>query len=146
MLSHRSAAAVALLAAASIAVSACASVLGLDSGIPEADDASAEAAQVAATHDSALTPDPDRGDAPAESTVDAAGGTDAAGLVDSGSTDDQATADAGGPDAPLPEASPDASATPDSAPDAPGCLPPLQTCVVGSDCCSGVCGLSITCL
>jgi hypothetical protein len=114
---------------------ACSAVLGLDSGAAEVDagpgDDSGEAPPVpdgAADDDGARVAVPDAADS--GSTLDADARPDPS---DGGPGDVRLGQDA--------IADPDAAPRPDAA-----CRAPLQACAVGTDCCSGVCGLNLECL
>jgi hypothetical protein len=127
---------VAILAAGTIG---CVGLLGLDHGIPEDPDASADA-------------DVPDGPAPEEASSDHASATDGptsledasregAGELDVAVAPDVATA----PDV-ADDHTTDAPLAGDAADAAPTCRPALQPCQAGSDCCSGVCGAGLTCL
>lgn len=129
------------LVAAVVAIAgstACSNVLGIDRGTPEVDagdDDVVTAAQTSpdASRPDALVPPDDSG-----STADVPTSTDA--FVppdDSGSAPDVHIA----PDVSSPPV--DASPPPT---DAPACRATLQPCSTATDCCSGVCGLNLTCL
>jgi hypothetical protein len=129
------------VAAALIAASSasCSNVLGLDRGVPEVDAATGDPSDApdgasgmresAASTDGAAAGDAQRAPGPQDGGVgteeDGPGGADA--QQDAGSGEEQAPFDSG----PGSEA---------------GCRAPLQPCTVGPECCSGVCGISLTCL
>ncbi len=123
---------VAILAASTIG---CVGLIGLDHGIPEDPDASADgdvpdgpAPEIEASSDHA-------------SATDGATSREDAGELDVAVAPDVATAPDGADDhatdAPLASDAADAALT---------CRPALQPCQVGSECCSGVCGVGLTCL
>jgi hypothetical protein len=115
---------VVLLVAVTASSVACADVLDIQAGVPD-DDASSGAADP----DGGAVDDGSAGDAFVATQQDASDGAHAS-LAD-------AALDAGGG-----EHAGDAM----TAPDVAGCLPPLQACTTGTDCCSGACSLALACL
>jgi hypothetical protein len=96
----------------------CVSILGLDHGVPEDPDGPADATEAGAAH---------------EASVDHASALD--GVTNQ---DDSSRAESVAPDVAM--VGSDATGT-----DA-GCRAALQPCQVNTDCCSGTCGVGLTCL
>jgi hypothetical protein len=114
----------------------CVGLLGLDHGVPEEDpEASADASGR-----------PDGPSAMLEGGIDRASGTDVA-----TSQEDSSRGDGVAPDvASVPDVADDRAAdavlTSDATGADGGCRAALQPCQIGTECCSGVCGVGLTCL
>ena len=135
-------------------IGACANVLGLDAGVPEDDDspgaaleggtglrseASAPQIDGAGSEDepgdeNAAAPPPGGSDGGQDAAIDAAHDAAAAGHSDAAAQDAAE------------EPASDATNGADVAPEGGGCLPALQPCTLGTQCCSGVCSLALACL
>jgi hypothetical protein len=105
----------------------CVGILGLDHGIPEDPDGSDHAS---APDGATSSENSSGGNAPAPDAADDRAVDD---VLASDTTDAKAT--------PEPEGGSDATPGPDAA-----CRAPLQPCQHNTDCCSGTCGVGLTCL